>query len=125
MPSDIRNPSPSCSAPPPERKSCATIRMRSDCRSPRCTQSHEEGTMTTDELRENMRGQIADLRAQREASTDDEEKKAANEAIEAIQNTIRQIDIDAANQLGGKIDALIKDLDAVLDKYPLDAVSAL
>ena len=81
--------------------------------------------MTTDELRENMRGQIADLRAQREASTDDEEKKAANEAIEAIQNTIRQIDIDAANQLGGKIDALIKDLDAVLDKYPLDAVSAL
>jgi enolase len=81
--------------------------------------------MTTDELRENMRGQIADLRAQREASTDDEEKKAANEAIEAIESTIRQINIDAANQVGGNIDALIKDLDAVLDKYQLDAVSAL
>lgn len=81
--------------------------------------------MTIDETRTKLRLQIEDLIEARDASTDDDEKKAADEAIKAIQRTIRKLNIGAADQLGPKIDALIKDLDAVLDKYPLDAVSAL
>ena len=81
--------------------------------------------MTVDETRTSLRLQIEDLIAERDASSDDDEKNAANDAIKAIRRTIRKLDIDAADQLGANIDALIKDLDAVLDKYPLDAVSAL
>lgn len=81
--------------------------------------------MTLDETRKKLRLQIADLADARDASASDDEKSAANEAIDALQKAIRKINIAAADGLGAQVDALIEDLDAILAKNQLDAVSAL
>lgn len=81
--------------------------------------------MTPDQTREALRVQINTLAAARNASQDPAEKAAANEAIAELQKAVRKISIGEADKLGGQVDDLIAELDKVLNRHPLDAVSAL
>lgn len=81
--------------------------------------------MTPDQTREALRVQINTLAAARDASQDPAERAAANEAIADLQRAVRKINIAVADQLGAQVDALIADLEEVLNRHQLDAVSAL
>src|SRR5689334_10112345 len=81
--------------------------------------------MTHDEAREALEAEIAAQVKARRKTSDPDEKAAAKEAIELLEDEVDRLDVLAANELGAKVDEIIENLKKVLDEKSLDAASAL
>jgi hypothetical protein len=78
-----------------------------------------------DKVRETLNAQIDDLVTARSQSQDPQEKAAASAAIARLENEVNQLNLTIAAGLPAKVNAIVAELQKVLDAHSLDAVSAL
>jgi len=81
--------------------------------------------MDHDRIRESLRAEIAALVAARNGMPAGDEREATNREIGRLQDAVDTLDVTVANELGAKVDAIIRKLDEVIEAKNLDAASAL
>jgi chromosome condensin MukBEF ATPase and DNA-binding subunit MukB len=85
----------------------------------------KESKVEEDKIREELEAEIAALLEARDESDNPDERAAATQAIDVLQDKVDRLDIGVADNLGDMVDEIIEKLDEVLDANSLDAVSAL
>ncbi len=79
----------------------------------------------TNARRMELENRILDLTEAMDAAGTPAEKEALLVQIEALEATVRDIDLADADALGDKIDTILGELEKIQNERPLDAGSAL
>jgi len=78
-----------------------------------------------DKLRTQLEGEIAALKTERAAMTEQSDKDAATKAIAALRNRIDLLDVQATDDFAAAIESIVGDLEEVMGDIETDAVAAI